>query len=126
MASLTFRGVIGRAAKRPLFWLCVAIMCAVPTGDDWHSTGTWYFCGVPFSAVSVKHGNMGTGGTLREGVLYIPDFSAKPVSGVGTGWFFHPEWLGVVLNTLVCFLLVYAAASVLPWLARRRSGSEGP
>ena len=76
------------------------------------ATGDHYSFGVPFSSLYLKHGNMGIGGTLGEGFLFIPDGSPPPASGDRTGWFIHPELLGIGLNVTISLLGVYSLSLI--------------
>jgi hypothetical protein len=73
--------------KRWWFWLGVVLLCAIPTDKWMGATGFHYDFGVPFPSLYIKHGNMGSGGTLREGFLFVRDGSTLPTSGDRTGWF---------------------------------------
>jgi len=59
---------------------------------------------------------MGSGGTLKEGFLFIPDGSPRPVSGERTGWFVHPEMLGISLNVAIWLVIGYFIVSAWSWL----------
>jgi len=86
------------------------------------ATGNHYEYGVPFSSLYVKHGNMGDGGTFREGFLFFADGSPPPASGSRMGWFIHPELIGIGLNVALLLLVVYGLALI--W-QRIRYGKQG-
>ena len=65
---------------------------------------------------------MGEGGTLADGFLYIPDGSPSD-GGYRTGWFIHPEPLGVLLN-IICWLLL-AYGLLLLWYRLRHARQGG-
>jgi hypothetical protein len=71
------------------------------------ATGYHYDFGFPFPSLYVKHGNMGDGGRLREGFIFIRDGSPPSASGVRTGWFLHPELIGISLDLGLCLAVVY-------------------
>ena len=95
--------------KRWWFWLCVILVCAIPTGEWMSATGEHYEFGVPFPSLYVKHGNMGagTGATLSRGFVFFRDQSRPPPSGVRTGWFLHPDLIGIGLNAGLCLIALY-------------------
>lgn len=97
--------------KKWWFWLLVLSTSAIPTKQFWGATGNHWFCGVPFSFWYVKRGNMGDGGTIAEGFLYIPDGS--PPNGLyRTGWFIQPDPISALLNIGCWLLFVYGVALV--------------
>ncbi|SRR6266496_2323115 len=93
--------------KRWWFYLGVVLLCAIPTGEWMGATGDHFYYGFPFPSAYVKHGNMGTGGTLSEGFLFFSDSSQPPSSGARTGWFIHPELVGIGLNIALLLSAVY-------------------
>ena len=109
--------------KRWWFWLCVVLLCAIPTEEFGGSTGDHYFYGVPFPSLYVKHGNMGIGGRFSEGFLFFPDGSPRPASGVRSGWFIQPEPIGIVLNASLSVLVVYGITQI--WQKIRRVKQDG-
>ena len=109
--------------KRWWFWLCVVLLCAIPTGEWMGATGDHYDYGFPFPSVYVKRGNMGIGGTLREGFLFFPDGSPPLASGARTGWFIHPELIGIGLNAALSLLIVYGVTQI--WQKIRHAKQDG-
>jgi hypothetical protein len=113
VAILTSKQKLALILKHPGFWLWVVLVGAVPTAEFGGATGTHYDCGIPFPAIDVKHGNMGTGGgTLAQGWLFVPDGSAPNASGDRTGWFFHPVLIGIVLNVGVWLALAFGGMTL--------------
>jgi hypothetical protein len=109
--------------KRWWFWLCVVLLCAIPTDEWMGATGDHYDYGVPFPSLYVKHGNMGTGGKLSEGFLFFPDGWPRPASGDRTGWFIHPEPIGIGLNVALSLLVVYGLTQI--WQKIRHAKQDG-
>ena len=87
------------------------------------ATGDHYNYGVPFPSLYVKHGNMGTGGTLSEGFFFFPDGSPPPLSVARTGWFIHPEPIGIGLNVALSLLVVYGLTHI--WQRIRHARQDG-
>jgi hypothetical protein len=98
--------------KQWWFWAVIAIASAFPTNEFGGATGDHYDCGIPFPSWYVKHGNMGIGGTLKEGILYIPDGSPRLANGVRSGWFIQAVPLGIALDVGCWLLLIYGVAYV--------------
>jgi len=96
------------------FWVVAGLLCAIPTGKSSGAIGDRYSLGFPFPSVYIKHGHMGDGGTFKEGFLYFLDGSSQPVGGYRTGWFFHPELIGPIINGGILLLVVYAVSKVRP------------
>lgn len=125
MAFLAAKQQIVRFVRSPLFWGLFAVICLVPTSQEGHVTGFWHFFGFPFTALSVKVGSMGDGGgTIAEGFIFLPDGSPRPASGDPTGWFIHPEWVGIILNATICFLIACVVAPVVGTLMHKNKSAS--
>ncbi len=109
--------------KRWWFWMGVVLLCAIPTDEWMGATGDHYDCGFPFPSAYVKHGNMGIGGTLSEGFLFLSDGSPPPASGARTGWFVHPEPISVGLNIALSLFVVYGVTRL--WERTRHAHRDG-
>lgn len=108
--------------KKWWFWTFVLAICSIPKYDGMSFTGEYYECGVPFLALYVKHGHMGVGGKLSEGVLYIPDGS-PPLGEYRVGWFIQANPIGIGFNAAFSLLLIYALSAL--WQTIRHANQNG-
>jgi hypothetical protein len=97
--------------KKWWFWVCVLCVCSIPKYQHMGATGDYYTAGVPFPSLFVKHGHMGDGGRLSQGVLYIPDGS-PPVGGYRVGWFIQADLICIALNAALLLLVVYGLSTL--------------